>query len=115
MVRVPKVTSEDNTEKLTHGPGALLGYYDSGAFLRSRCWPFYFDPTSQNRESDSIGAGEQAPGDSSQRRSLKALGGHPPRFINVGQCRGSVRPSGALLLFSRLYLNSDHQHTNLWE
>jgi len=44
-----------------------------------------------------FGAGEQAPGGSPQGRSLKALGGHPPRFVNVGQCRGSVRPSGALL------------------
>jgi hypothetical protein len=45
-----------------------------------------------------IGAGVQAPGGSPQGRSLKALGGYPPRFINVGQYRGSVRPSGALLL-----------------
>jgi hypothetical protein len=43
-----------------------------------------------------FGAGEQAPGGSPQGRSLKALGGHPPRFTNVGQCRGPVRPSGAL-------------------
>src|ERR1039457_4180837 len=44
-----------------------------------------------------FGAGEQAPGGSPQGRSLKALGGHPPRFTNVGQCRGLARPSGALL------------------
>jgi hypothetical protein len=35
-------------------PVGFLGYHDSGAFLQSRCWPFYFDPTSQNRESHSI-------------------------------------------------------------
>src|ERR1035441_1340268 len=44
-----------------------------------------------------FGAGEQAPGGLPQGRSLKALGGHPPRFTNVGQCRGLARPSGALL------------------
>ena len=44
-----------------------------------------------------FGAGEQASGGLPQGRSLKALGGHPPRFTNVGQCRGLARPSGALL------------------
>src|ERR1019366_4285704 len=43
-----------------------------------------------------FGAGEQASGGLPQGRSLKALGGHPPRFTNVGQCRGPARPSGAL-------------------
>src|ERR1035438_7011097 len=45
-----------------------------------------------------FGAGEQASGGSPQGRSLKALGGHPPRFTNVGQCRRLARPSGALPL-----------------
>ena len=47
MVRLPKITAYPHTR---------LGYDNSGAFLQSRCWPFYFDPTSQNRESDSITA-----------------------------------------------------------
>ena len=60
-----------------------------GAFLRSRCWPSYFDPTSQNREFGSslalvckLLAGDR------KGRSLKALGGHPPRYTNVGQTGG---------------------------
>src|ERR1022692_5323975 len=37
-----------------HAPSTFLEYHGSGAFLQSRCRPFYFDRSEENRESDSI-------------------------------------------------------------
>ena len=44
-----------------------------------------------------FGAGEQASGGFAAREKPEGARGAPTSFNNVGQCRGSVRPSGALL------------------
>src|SRR5215471_8871009 len=75
--------------KLSAAKVPTCAIMEPGAFLRSRCWSTYFDPTPQNRESDSF----QAPVSKllvgfRQGRSLMALGGHPLAFTNVGQYWG---------------------------